>query len=134
MIGKAATPRGPREDVITLTVSKAVDPGMYFVLLQSVGGTLPYQLTAHLAPGEGACSEGRRRQRRCRLRRRRLARRDDSSRPPDTGLVRAGYDPAVPFSKLRTFSFRTPEGSDDEQRRGPPGKVDRRSDASSAKT
>ena len=112
VIGKAATPRGPREDVITLTVSKAVDPGMYFVLLQSVGGTLPYQLTAHLTPGEGAAPKA--------VAAAAVPPSPPASGPPrrlveapDTGLVRAGYDPAVPFSKLRTFSFRTPEGSDD---------------------
>ena len=112
VLGRAATPRGPRDDVVTLAVSDAVDPGMYFVLIQSVGGALPYQLTAHLTPGDGAPPKE-------------VAAVPVPPAPAPTAPpprlvaapvsdgVRAGYDPAVPFSQLRTFSFRNPDGRDD---------------------
>ena len=104
VLAKAATGRGPQEDVVALTVTKTVDPGMYFVLLQSVGGRLPYQLTAYLEPGAGPPPTG--------VTAKKAPPRVAPSGPPPrlvavplSGMTRGGYDPAVTFSTLRSFSF-----------------------------
>ena len=109
VVAKAATGRGSREDVTVLSVSKPLDPGMYFVLIQSVGGTLPYQLSAHLTPGAGApvTPEAEPRAQAA----------TPSSSPPARlvavslpGNSQGAYDPAVSFGTLRTFAFRNPGG------------------------
>lgn len=111
VLDRASTGRGPRTDVPALAVRAPVDAGIYFVLLQSVGGPMPFQLMARLVPGEGvppaptptpvaqpALPEG----------------------PPlqlvdvgGQGNVRAGYDPAVPIERLLTFRFPAPVAEDD---------------------
>lgn len=99
VLSRAGSGRGPREDVPVLTVTEAVDPGVYFVLVQSIGGPIPYQLTARLTPGAGPGPE--------------MAARAAAPPAPTAQLVdislpgdaSGGYDPAVSFASLRTFAF-----------------------------
>lgn len=114
VLGKAGTGRGPRSDVPALAVVARVDAGVYFVLLESVGGPMPYQLTARLTPGAGPPPPPERRQR-------------PSDEPPPelvavpgAGNVRAGYDPAVTFPALSSFRFPAPAAPGDEDRVGAP--------------
>lgn len=109
VLAKAATGRGPREDVPVLSVSKPVDPGMYFVLIQSIGGAMPYQVSAHLTPGAGAPVKAAPPPKTVMT----------SSSPPERlvavklpGNAEGAYDPTVSFVTLRTFAFRSPDGLD----------------------
>ncbi len=52
-LGQAGTGRGPRTDVTPLALRREVEPGTYFVLLQSVGGPVRYELEATLTPDGG---------------------------------------------------------------------------------
>ncbi len=102
VLGLAATPRGVSADVITLTVREPVDAGTYFILLQSLGGPMPYELSASLTPGEAPVErpldpivpetvlEG------------------DRSLVEISGLRqgnRATYDAMVGFERARSFQF-----------------------------
>ena len=104
--GQASSGRGPHEDVVVLAVREPVDPGVYFVLLQSVGGPMPYQLLASLAPGEGPEPVPEPAPPRARPR--------PEGAPPSLarvdlpGRAVAAYDPAVSFDRLRTFAFPAP--------------------------
>jgi hypothetical protein len=51
VVAQAGTGRGLREDAAPLAIRQDVQPGVYFVLLQSVGGHVPYEITATLTPG-----------------------------------------------------------------------------------
>lgn len=100
VLGRAGTGRGPRTDVPALAISERVDAGVYFVLLEAVGGPLPYQLTARLTPGAGPAPPP-------------VARPRPSEEPPPQLIaisgsdpsLRAGYDPAVSFPALASFRF-----------------------------
>jgi hypothetical protein len=108
VLGQASSGRGPREDVTVLAVRERVDAGTYWVLVQSLGGPMPYQITASLTPGEGPAP----------------APTPEPVVKPGTGPVEgppprfakvdlpgnadAGYDPAVSFDALRTFTFPAP--------------------------
>jgi hypothetical protein len=116
VLKRAGSGRGPRGDVTVLTVTEPVHRGVYFLLIQSVGGPVPYQLTAHLAPGEGApVPSGVE-----------TARAEPALPPgPPVRLVnadlpggaRGGYDPSVDWAQARTFRFAAPAGAGD----APPG-------------
>jgi hypothetical protein len=111
VVARTGTGRGPREDAPVLAISEPVEGGTYFVLLQSVGGPVPYQLRAHLTPGPGVAIE------------------DEAEPVPEPSIAgdaqvalvpvslpggaRGGYDPAVPFAELDTFVFRGPALGDD---------------------
>jgi hypothetical protein len=118
VLGQSGSGRGPHSDVTVVAVSRAVDPGVYFVLIQSVGGPTPYQLTARFTPGAGAPA---------------AQPAASASRTPAVptegppprlvqvslgGNARANYDPAVSFGALRTFRFPAPAGAGGT---GPPG-------------
>lgn len=110
VLGQANSGRGPHDDVVVLAVRETVDPGVYFVLIQSLGGPMPYQVMASLTPGEGPA--------RPTAARPAPAEAQEPPRPegPAPRLVKvdlpgraaAGYDPAVSFEGLRTFSFPAP--------------------------
>ena len=105
VLAQAGTGRGPRTDVTVLSVREAVDPGTYFVLIQSLGGPMPYELGAYLEPGTGPTDPSPSEP---------VARAEPNppSGPPPRlvevdlpGRTRASYDPAVSFVNLRTFDF-----------------------------
>lgn len=105
VLGQAGTGRGPRTDVTVLAVREAVNPGTYFILIQSVGGPMPYELGANLEPGAGPTDSTP-------VERVARAEPNPPSGPPPRlvevglkGRTRASYDPAVSFANLRTFSF-----------------------------
>lgn len=112
-IGQAGSDRGPQEDVTILAVREVVEPGVFFVLLQSVGGPMPFELEARLTPGEGPAPGPS------------VARPTPPPTPPTNPPARmvkvslprlagsgggagAGYDPAVAFDRLHTFAFPAP--------------------------
>jgi hypothetical protein len=89
-----------------LAVRKAVQKGTYFVLIQSLGGRIPYELTATLTPGTGPPPPPRT-----------AAAPPEMPRQPGGPTFRfaklelgagagADYDPAVDFSDIHTFTFR----------------------------
>ncbi len=105
VIAQAGTGRGPRTDVTVLAVRNAVRKGTYFVLIQSLGGRIPYELTATLTPGAGPPPPP-----------------STTAAPPEMprqphgpkfrfvkldlgGGAGADYDPAVDFSDIHTFTF-----------------------------
>ena len=105
VIAQDGSGRGPHSDVPVLAVRSAVEKGTYFVLLQSVGGRIPYELTATLTPGTGPAPPPRA-----------AAPPPEMPRQPkgpafhiekiDLGAkAGADYDPAVKFSDIRTFTF-----------------------------
>jgi hypothetical protein len=114
VLDRAGSGRGPRTDVPALGVTGRVDAGVYFVLIESVGGPMPYQLIARLTPGEGPPPAPVRRER-------------PTEEPPpalvavpEAGNVRAGYDPAVSFAEASSFRFPAPAAPGDEERAGAP--------------
>jgi hypothetical protein len=97
-----------------------VEAGTYFVLIQSVGGRIPYELTATLTPGAGPTPPPRA-----------DAATPAALRPPDSGPRRftkvelganagGGYDPAVIFSRIHTFTFPRPPRPGDPVAAGTP--------------
>jgi hypothetical protein len=120
VIGHDGTGRGVRTDVAPISVRRTVEPGTYYVLLQSVGGPIPYELTATLTPGAGP--EGTPRAE---------PEAPVAARRPDDATHRfskvdlgaktgAGYDPEVVFSDLRTFTFPRPSRPGDPAAAGTP--------------
>lgn len=120
VIGHDGTGRGPRTDVTPISVRRTVEPGTYYVLLQSVGGPVPYELTATLTPGAGPATPPRA-----------VAaspvvprRADDATHrftEVDLGAkAGAGYDPEVTFAGLRTFTFPPPSRPGDPSTAGTP--------------
>lgn len=116
VLGQAGTGRGPRTDVPALAVTARVDAGVHFLLLQSIGGPVPYQLVARLTPGAGAPAAPAP-----------VARPAPVEGPPPrlvaadrAGSVRAGYDPAVSFADLATFRFPGPIELGDAGQAGAP--------------
>jgi len=103
VLARAGSGRGPRIDLPALAVTAKVDPVVYFVLLESLGGPTPYQLMAHLTPGAGPPAAP-------------VARPRPTEEPPPTLLaiaepdpsIQAGYDPAVSFPALSSFRFPAP--------------------------
>jgi len=106
VVDQAGSGRGPQEDVTVLAVREVVNPGVFFILLQSVGGPMPFELEARLTPGEGPTPAPQ------------PARETPPPPPRDppprlvevslTGGANASYDPAVVFTGLRTFAFPAP--------------------------
>jgi len=104
VLAQSASGRGPHPDVVVLAVREPVNPGTYFVLLQSLGGPMPFELTAVHSPGEGPASQPSA-----------AAVREEvpppAGPPPRLAKVKlpgqagAGYDPEVSFAGLRTFQF-----------------------------
>ncbi|MCP5060415.1 MAG: DUF4136 domain-containing protein [bacterium] len=119
VLAQASTGRGPRTDVTVLAVRENVNPGTYFVLVESVGGPMKYEIGAYLEPGPGPAPG------------------TTASAPPPKKAARpapkalsgpparlvdvklpgragARYDPQVSFAKLRTFAFtRNAQAGDD---------------------
>lgn len=106
VLGQARSVRGGSADVTVLTVSEPVEPGTYFVLLQTLGGPMQFELLATLSPGEGpdqaAYVDPRLPER--------------PTRPVDPppkkidlgrlhGGVEAAYDPATNYERHTTFLF-----------------------------
>lgn len=93
--------RGPFTDPPILTVRETVDVGVYFVLLQSVGATVPYEILATLTPSEAPPPEPE------------VAEPPPLPTEPLPMLTKvelgprsaAAYDPGVRFSQLRTYAF-----------------------------
>jgi hypothetical protein len=109
VVAQDSTGRGPRTDVPVLALRRAVERGTYFVLLQSIGGRIPYELTATLTPGAGPTPSPRAE-----------APPPEMPRQPKGPAFRfekielgagagADYDPAVDFSGIRTFTFPPPQ-------------------------
>jgi len=113
VLAQDGTGRGVRTDVSIISVGSEVEAGTYFVLLQSLGSRIPYELTARLTPSAGPAT------------------RPEpepaiqvASLPPDLEPHRftevnlganagGGYDPTVIFSGLSTFTFpRLPQPGD----------------------
>lgn len=105
VLEQAGTGRGPRTDVTVLAVRSTVKAGTYFVLIQSIGGRIPYELSAMLTPGAGPTPPPRS-----------AAAPREMPRQPKGPAFRlekvdleagagADYDPAVNFSDIRTFTF-----------------------------
>jgi hypothetical protein len=110
-MARTGTGAGPHEDVPILAITKPVDRGTYYVLMQSVGGPIPYQLRAHWTPGGPKPAERAPQEPEPAL---------EAAAPADLKLVAldlpggasGGYDPAVPFAELHTFVFRAPADGD----------------------
>lgn len=105
VLGQVGSGRGPRTDPPVLSLREPVAAGTYFVLVQSVGSRMPYQLTATLTPGEGPAP--------------RVAEPEPEPPRPEgppprlvevslPGAAKGGYDPAVAFDRHRTFTFPPP--------------------------
>ena len=105
VLGQASSGRGDRTDVVVLAVREQVKKGTYFVLVQTLGGPVPYEIGATHTPG-GAPEFGP------------AAEPVPRAKPtlPDgpppflrevklSGRASANFDPAVSFNRLRTFSF-----------------------------
>jgi hypothetical protein len=120
VIGQDGTGRGVRTDVTSVAVRTAVKPGTYFVLLQSLGGRIPYELTATLTPDPEDASPPvaavaiPAEPRRLDLEPRRFTKVEMG---PHAG---GGYDPAVVFSGIRTFTFPRPPRPGDPVPAGTP--------------
>jgi hypothetical protein len=106
VLAQDGTGRGVRTDVSTLAVRNPVEVGTYFVLIQSLGGRIPYELTATLTPGAGPTPPPRAEPAT------QVARRPPDAQPHrftkvDLGAnAGGGYDPTVVFSGRSTFTFR----------------------------
>ena len=105
VLAQDGTGRGVRTDVSRLAVRNSVEAGTYFVLLQSLGGRIPYELTATLTPSAGPTTPPPAE-----------PAIHAASRPPDPQPRRftkvdlgaragGGYDPTVIFSGIQTFTF-----------------------------
>lgn len=123
VVARDGTRRGVRTDVSPLTVQSEVKAGTYYVLIQSIGGRIPYELTATLTPGAASSSPPR----------------VEPATPatpaepprPDGSLPRftkvdlgasagGGYDPEVVFTGIRTFTFPRPPRPGDPLPAGTP--------------
>jgi hypothetical protein len=108
VIAEDGTGRGVRTDVSIIAVRSQVEAGTYFVLLQSLGPRIPYELTATLTPSAGSAT---------------LPEPEPVveivSLPPDRQPLRftevdlgfnagGGFDPTVIFTGLGTFTFPLP--------------------------
>ena len=116
VLARDGTGRGPHPDVPALAVSQTVSSGIYFVLIQSVGSAIPFQVTARLTPRDDV----------------ELAPIAEAEAPPPSreasagpaprleevrvaGAGSAGFDPAVSFATLHTFRFPAPPVGDPQQ-------------------
>ncbi|MEB2346195.1 MAG: DUF4136 domain-containing protein [Deltaproteobacteria bacterium] len=115
VLGGAGTGRGPHTDVPALAVSERVGAGVYFVLIEALGGPVPYQLTARLTPGAGPAPPPARRPRPAEEAPATLVAVPEASRS-----VRAGYDPRATIPARGSFSFPAPAAPGDEHRPGAP--------------
>jgi len=108
VVAQDSTGRGVRTDVSILSVRSEVEAGTYFVLLQSLGGRIPYELTATLTPSAAPTAP-----------RTPEATVVIAPLPPDRQPVRfsevdlgfnagGGYDPSVIYTGLSTFTFPRP--------------------------
>jgi hypothetical protein len=108
VIAQDGTGRGVRTDVTSIAVRSQVEAGTYFVLLQSLGPRIPYELTATLTPSAASAT---------------LREPEPlvplASLPPDRQPLRftevdlganagGGFDPTVIFTGLSTFTFPLP--------------------------
>ncbi len=114
VLARDGTGRGPHRDVPALAVSATVTSGIYFVLIQSVGSSIPFQLTARLTPRDDVMPPVADRVEP------RVTRPSDDPAPrleevSLPGNASAGFDPAVSFESLRTFRFPAPSAEDTPQ-------------------
>lgn len=111
VVARGSTGRGPHADAPVVSVTHdAEQPGVYFVLLQSIGGKVPYQIVANFDPAAVAPSAPP------------APRAPDprATEPParlttiDSGpMFGAKYDPRVVFRERETFTFaKRPSGPD----------------------
>lgn len=106
VVGQAASVRGGSADVTVLTVREPVEAGTYFVLLQTVGGPMQFELLATLSPGEGPDEAAY-------VDPRLPEQPTEPVDPPPKkvelgrlhGGVEAAYDPATSYERHRTFLF-----------------------------
>lgn len=113
VLAQDGTGRGVRTDVSIISVGSPVEAGTYFVLLQSLGGRIPYELTATLTPSGDPATRPEPE-----------PTVEIASLPPDRQPLRftevdlgfnagGGYDPTVIYSGLSTFTFpRQPQPGD----------------------
>ncbi len=116
VLARDGTGRGPHLDVPALAVGQTVDSGIYFVLIQSVGSAIPFQLTARLTPRDDIEFEPVPEAEVPPLRT--LASDEPAPRLEEVrlaGRASAGFDPAVAFATLHTFRFPAPPDSDPQQ-------------------
>jgi hypothetical protein len=120
VLARDGTGRGPHTDVPALAVSQTVSAGLYFVLIQSVGSSIPFQVTARLTPGGAAATSP---VAVATPTRPTVPARDEPAPQLEPvrlpGRAGAGFDPAVSFATLRTFRFPAPP-DDDVQPSGTP--------------
>lgn len=116
VLARDGTGRGPHPDVPALAVSQTVSSGIYFVLIQSVGSAIPFQVTARLTPRDDVeiapVIEAD-------VPPRRTAASDEPAPRLEevrlVGAASAGFDPAVSFATLHTFRFPAPPDGDPRQ-------------------
>ncbi len=104
VLGQDNSGPGPHPDAVLLAVSRQVDRGVFFVLIQAVGGPMPFELSANFAPGAAPAPRA-------------VARRPQLEVPPPAGPpprlqevslrgdAGASFDPAVNFPTIQTFTF-----------------------------
>jgi hypothetical protein len=108
VIARDGTRRGIRTDVSPLAVRGEVKPGTYYVLIQSIGGRIPFELTATLTP-DAVSSSPPPAEPATPAARRRPEAQPRRFTEVDLGVSGgAGYDPEVVFQGIRTFTFRSP--------------------------
>jgi hypothetical protein len=117
VIARDGTRRGVRTDVSPLIAQNEVKAGTYYVLIQSVGGRIPYELTATLTPDAASSSPPRAEP---------VTPAEPGGQVPrftevDLGAdAGGGYDPEVIFHGIRTFTFPRPPRSGDPVPAGTP--------------
>lgn len=102
VVSRAASGRGQRSGPTVLVVDESVQPALYFLLVESFGARVRYELTVHFEPEAApAPSAGKA-----------AARPALPPGPPPRlvpvevrGVGGAGFDPAVSFDRIRTFAF-----------------------------
>ena len=120
VIAQDGTGRGVRTDVTSIAVRSQVEAGTYFVLLQSLGPRIPYELTATLTPSAAPATRPAPE-----------PKVEIVSLPPDRQPLRfteidlgvnagAGFDPTVIFTGLSTFTFPLPSGAGEPVAAGTP--------------
>ena len=120
VLAQDGTGRGVRTDVSAISVGSEVEKGTYFVLLQSLGSRIPYELTATLTPSADPATPPELE-----------PAIEIAPLPPDRQPLRftevdlgfnagGGYDPTVVYSGLSTFTFPLPPQPGDPVPAGTP--------------
>jgi hypothetical protein len=110
VLTQVSTGRGVRTDAAPLSLRHDVEPGVYFVLLQAIGGHVPYEITATHTPGEVAVARAPEARPELPL----VIEEPLGPGPPTPKLTKvklpggrsgATYDPSVIFAGIETFAF-----------------------------